>query len=84
MLEKDLNYLKSNKIFVSVSTSNNTFRGIIAAYDDYALLLKECTNIKVNDLIKESGVKTLVILKSVDAIAWEYSKDLDDVHIANS
>ncbi len=76
MLEKELEYLKSSKLFVSVSAGGNFYQGIVAGYDDCALLLKEYGNEYIDGVMKETGVKSLVRLKAIDAIKWEYSKDI--------
>lgn len=76
MFEKELEYLKSSKVFAMVSTGENSYQGIITDYDDCALLLKEFGNKYIDGVMKETGVKSLVRLKAIDAIVWEYSKDI--------
>lgn len=77
-ISPDLGYLMTEKTQVEVSTGSTKCIGVITEYNDTHIMLTQSTKIfsEIKSRWVESGVKSLIAIDKIEAIVYEFTKEV--------
>lgn len=76
--KQDIEYLKTEKILLTVSTSNHQYIGVIHAYNDTHVMLVQSQQ-SYSDFERcyiEAGVKSLIPINKIESIVYQFKKQV--------